>query len=130
MLPIIAVVIVILFIAASLAVDIARMHVTRSELRTATDAAARAASEALGREQNTQAAIDAAIAIAGRHRVAGKDLTIEASDVTLGSSFSESQTSSRFRPRWLPVPIAISLWFWTFQVRWRVRGSLRPLAMR
>ncbi len=86
MLPIIAVVIVILFIAASLAVDIARMHVTRSELRTATDAAARAASESLAREQDPQAAIDAAIAIAARHRVAGSDLTIEPSDVVLGSS--------------------------------------------
>lgn len=86
MLPIIAVVMIFLFIAASLGVDIARMHVTRSELRTATDAAARAAVEALGREQNAEAAIDAAVAIANMNRVAGIDLTIERSDVILGTA--------------------------------------------
>ena len=42
MLPLVAVVLIILFVSACLAIDIARIHVTRSELRTATDAAARA----------------------------------------------------------------------------------------
>lgn len=96
MLPIIAVVIVILFVAASLSIDIARMHVTRSELRTATDAAARAAVEALSREQNTQAAIDAALATAKQNRVAGIDLTIEASDVVIGSSQLQGDGSFAF----------------------------------
>jgi hypothetical protein len=41
MLPLIAVTMVILFVAAVLAIDIARIHVTKAELRTATDAAAR-----------------------------------------------------------------------------------------
>ncbi len=36
MLPLLAVVMVILFVAAALSIDIARIHVTRSELRTAT----------------------------------------------------------------------------------------------
>ncbi len=64
MLPLLAVVLVILFVAAALSIDIARIHVTRSELRTATDAAARAGVEALGREQSTAAATDAAMAMA------------------------------------------------------------------
>ena len=72
------------------------MHVTRSELRTATDAAARAAVEALGREQSTQAAIDAALEIANRHRVAGVNLTIEPSDVIIGSSVLQNDGSFAF----------------------------------
>ena len=58
MLPFIAVAIIILFVACAIGIDIARMHVTRSELRTATDAAARAAMEALSREQNQQSAVE------------------------------------------------------------------------
>ena len=50
-LPLVAVAIVLLFVVAVFSVDIARIHVTRSELRTATDAAARAAVEALGRTE-------------------------------------------------------------------------------
>ena len=77
MLPMLAVVIVILFVAAALSVDIARIHVTRSELRTATDAAARAAVEALGREQSQAAAVAAALAIADANEVAGERLTLD-----------------------------------------------------
>lgn len=96
MLPILAVVIIILFIAVSLGVDIARMHVTRSELRTATDAAARAGVEALGRLQNRQAAIDAAIAAANANVVAGKNLTITAGDIQLGTSFENNDGTFGF----------------------------------
>ena len=96
MLPMLGVVMVILFIAATFAVDIARMHLTRSELRTASDAAARAAVEALGRTQNRQAGIDAAIAIAGRNQVAGKPLTITASDVSVGTARKQNDGSLAF----------------------------------
>ena len=47
MLPYVAVVMIVLFVAATFAIDIASIHVARSELRTATDAAAKAAVEAL-----------------------------------------------------------------------------------
>ncbi|WP_162273925.1 vWA domain-containing protein [Mariniblastus fucicola] len=102
MLPMVAVVIVILFIAVSFAVDIARMHLTRSELRTATDAAARAAVESLGRVQNTQGATDAALAVAKRNIVAGSGLNLDANKIVFGNStqgsdgkfsFTESSTT-------------------------------------
>lgn len=84
MLPLIAVVMVILFVAAVLAIDIARIHVTRSELRTATDAAARAAVEALGREQSQAAAVSAALAIARENIVAGNGLDLDPSNIRFG----------------------------------------------
>jgi Mg-chelatase subunit ChlD len=86
MLPLIAVVIVILFVAAVLAIDIARIHVTRSELRTATDAAARAGVEALGREQSRSAAVDAALAVAQENMVAGKGLTLDPDNILFGTA--------------------------------------------
>ncbi len=82
----VAVVIVLMFVACAFAVDIARMHLTRSELRTATDAAARAAVESLGRVQNTQQATDAAIAIGKRNLVAGTGLTLDANDIVFGNA--------------------------------------------
>ncbi len=85
MLVMVAVTIVILFIAAAFAIDIAWMHATRAELRTATDAAARAASESLGRFQDTEAAIAAAQALARANMVAGKPLEIERADVIFGA---------------------------------------------
>ena len=86
MLPMLAVCIIILFIACAFAVDIARMHLTRSELRTATDAAARAAVEALGRVQNTAEATDAALAVARLNIVAGSGLTLEADNIVFGTA--------------------------------------------
>ena len=86
MLPMVAVVIIILFIACAFAVDIARMHLTRSELRTSTDAAARAAVEALGRVQNTGEATDAALAIARLNIVAGSPLTLEPENIVFGTA--------------------------------------------
>lgn len=86
MLPFIAIVIVILFITAAFAIDIARIHVTRSELRTATDAAAKAGVEALGREQSTNAATDAALAIARENIVAGEGFLLDPNNVIFGSS--------------------------------------------
>jgi Mg-chelatase subunit ChlD len=102
MLPMVGVTLIILFVAVSFAVDIARMHLTRSELRTSTDAAARAAVETLSRAQNTQEAVDVALAIANRNTVAGQGLTLEAKNIVFGSAsqgpdgkftFSESTTN-------------------------------------
>jgi Mg-chelatase subunit ChlD len=86
MLPYVAMVIVVLFIAAVFAIDIARIHVVRSELRTATDAAAKAAVEALGREQSTAAAIDAALRVAEENVVAGVGLQLDPSNIVFGTS--------------------------------------------
>ena len=98
MLVMIGVVFVILFISAAFAIDIARMHVTRSELRTATDAAAKAAVEALGREQSVAAATDAALAIAQRNIVAGNGLDLRESDIVFGGAVSQPDGSFDFDP--------------------------------
>jgi len=86
MLPFIAVVIVILFVTAAFAIDVARIHVTRSELRTATDAAAKAGVEALGREQSTAAAVDAALAVARENIVAGQGMLLDPNQIVFGTS--------------------------------------------
>ena len=91
MLPLLSVTIVILFVACVLAIDIARIHVTRSELRTATDAAARAGVEALGREQNVQAAIDAALAVAQQNVVAGNGLTLSPDNILFGKAVRNNE---------------------------------------
>jgi hypothetical protein len=96
MLPLIAVSMVILFVAAVLAIDIARIHVTRSELRTATDAAARAGVEALGREQSQSAATAAAIAVAEANLVAGNGLTLNPNDILFGTSSQKADGSFSF----------------------------------
>ena len=96
MLPMIAVCLVVLFCSVVIAVDIARMHVTRAELRTATDAAARAGAESLGRQQNTNAAIDAAIRVARLNVVAQKPLTLARNQVVLGRSILKKGQTNRF----------------------------------
>jgi len=58
MLLFVAVLMVFIFVAVTIGVDVARMHLTRAELQAATDASARAGVEALGRTQNEQAGID------------------------------------------------------------------------
>lgn len=85
MLVLVAVVIVILLVGAVFSVDVAYMHMVRAELRSATDAAARAGAEALTRTQDPDAARAAAIAVAEQNSVAGDGLTLSASDVEIGS---------------------------------------------
>ncbi|MFT7631442.1 MAG: Ca-activated chloride channel family protein [Mariniblastus sp.] len=96
MLPLIAVTITILFVAAVLSIDIARIHVARSELRTATDAAARAGVEALGREQSQEAGFQAAIDIASKNKVSGSGLVLERSDILFGTAIQANDRSYQF----------------------------------
>lgn len=81
----VAIVLVILLVGAVFSVDVAYMHMVRAELRTATDAAARAGSEALARTQDEDSAVDAAVDIAARNEVAGNGLSIRSQDIQLGS---------------------------------------------
>lgn len=85
MLVLIAVTIIILLVGAVFSVDVAYMHMVRAELRTATDAAARAGSETLARTQDQDAAVASAIAVASQNLVAGDGLSLAAGDVVLGS---------------------------------------------
>lgn len=98
LLPLIAVCMVVLFVAVTISVDIARIQLTRAELRTATDAAARAGTEALSRTQNPAAARQAAIEIAARNRVAGQSLSLAASQIELGNSAPDGSGAFVFSP--------------------------------
>ncbi|MCA9126709.1 MAG: VWA domain-containing protein [Planctomycetales bacterium] len=84
MIIMVAIVLVILVVGAVFSVDVAYMHMIRAELRTATDAAARAGSETLARTQDPNQARLAAIDIASRNLVAGQGLTIPAGSVDVG----------------------------------------------
>ena len=85
MLPMIAVALVIIMIGVVFSIDIAFMHMVRAELRTATDAAARAGAETLARTQDESQAIDAAIQVAAMNRVSGSGLELARDQVVLGS---------------------------------------------
>jgi hypothetical protein len=86
MLVLFAVCLPILIIMIVFAVDIAFMQLTRTELRTATDAAARAGSRTLSLAQDANTAIAVTKAAAARNIVAGKQMALDDSDITLGRS--------------------------------------------
>jgi len=82
----VAILMVVFVAMAAFSVDAAYMLLVRTELRVATDAAARAGAEALSRLQDADAAVEAAIAAGARNDTAGSSLTLTSSDVILGSS--------------------------------------------
>ena len=84
MLPLVAVCMIILIVCAVFSIDIAYMHMVRAELRTATDAAARAGAETLNRTQDESLAIDAALAVAERNTVSGDGLILRRDQVVVG----------------------------------------------
>jgi uncharacterized protein YegL len=89
---------VVVFVGVAFAIDVAYMHATRAELRTATDAASRAGAEALGRTQNRQAAMEAAIETAARNMVAGKPLILRRSDIEFGKNRRAGSARFEFNP--------------------------------
>jgi len=95
-LPLIAVLLVFLFVSAVIGVDIARMHVVRSELRTATDAAARAAVEAIGRTESRSEAIQAALDIARLNPVGGEPLELIPENIVFGASVENADGTFSF----------------------------------
>ncbi|MBL8889023.1 MAG: VWA domain-containing protein [Planctomycetaceae bacterium] len=97
MLVLIVSAIIILLIAAAIGIDVAYMHVVRAELRTATDAAARAGVEALGRTQDVNAARQAAMNFAGQNTVAGVPLQLRASDIEIGSTVGGNNSKFSFQ---------------------------------
>jgi Ca-activated chloride channel homolog len=69
---------------AAMTVDYSYMQLVQSELRVATDAAAKAGAEALARTEDVDAAKAAAIQYAAANQVGGKPFTISTNDVELG----------------------------------------------
>ena len=95
MLVLIAVCLPLCVIMAAFAVDVAWMQLVRTELRTATDAAARAGAKELSLSQDTNAARDRAKQAARRNKVAGEPLLLADSDIQIGSS-TQPSAASRF----------------------------------
>lgn len=71
-------------VSAALTVDVAYMHLIRTELRVATDAAAQAGAEMLARTEDQAAALAEAKRFAERNTVAGAPLKIRDADVKFG----------------------------------------------
>jgi Flp pilus assembly protein TadG len=80
-------------IMAAFAVDVAWMQLVRTELRTATDAAARAAAKELSLSQSIDAARARAKEAAQRNRVAGDPLLLADADIEIGHGAQASATS-------------------------------------
>jgi Mg-chelatase subunit ChlD len=82
-------------IMAAFAVDVAWMQLVRTELRTATDSAARAGAKELSLAQNQSAARQRAKQAAARNDVAGSPLRLANSDILIGQS-KQATVTSRF----------------------------------
>ncbi len=86
MMVLIAICLPLLVIMAAIAVDVAWMQLARTELRTATDSAARAGAKELSLKQNVSAARSKAQAVAARNLVAGDPLLLANGDIQVGKS--------------------------------------------
>ncbi|MCC6508719.1 MAG: VWA domain-containing protein [Pirellulaceae bacterium] len=103
MLVIIAVMIMAFMMTVAFSVDVAYMHLVRSELRTATDAASKAASQALVRTSDRNAAIAAAQSIAREHTISGRPLELRASEVQFGHAEPNNSGMFDFTPGGTPT---------------------------
>ena len=92
MLVLLAIMMILFMVAAALAIDVASMHLARTELRTSTDAAAKAAAEALSRTQDPDRAIARGSEIAADNHVNGESLRLRPSDFLFGHSRPEHRT--------------------------------------
>ncbi len=93
MMVLIAVCLPLCIIMAALAINVAWMQLVRTELRTSTDAAARAGAKELSLAQSTTVARTAAKDAAKRNFVAGAPLLLADSDVEFGNSSQPTDTS-------------------------------------
>lgn len=86
MLVLVVVMIVAFLVTVAFSVDIAYMNLVKSELRTATDAAAKAASEALARTQDRSLAVSRGKAIGLQNNVANRPMEFADGDFLFGRS--------------------------------------------
>src|SRR5687768_12619772 len=95
MMVLIAICLPIFIMAAAFAVDVAYMQLTRTELRTATDAAARAGAKTLSLTQSASEARTAARQAARLNRVAGDALILRNGQIDVGRG-TQATENSRF----------------------------------
>lgn len=103
MLPMIALSFILIIIGVVFSIDIAYMHMVRAELRTATDAAARAGAETLARTQDESQAVAAAIRVAALNNVSGSGLQLSPDQVVLGSVSAGDDDRLVFEPGETPL---------------------------
>lgn len=94
-LALLAIMLPVIVIMAAFAVNIAYMELTRTELRAATDAAARAAGRTFAMTGNRNTAIEAGQEAARRNPVANKPLALADADFVFGQS-TRASTSVRY----------------------------------
>jgi Ca-activated chloride channel family protein len=96
MLPLVAICLPLCVIMAAFALNVAWMQLVRTELRTATDSAARAGAKSLSLNQSKSAAIADAKIAAKRNEVAGVGLLLADQDIEVGTS-TQATPTSRFQ---------------------------------
>ena len=95
MLVLICSMMIIFMVFVAFAIDIAHMHLAKTELRSATDVAAKAAAQELSRTQNVASAIRVGSEIAAANRVNNTPLGLSNADFTFGRSV-ENAVDGRF----------------------------------
>ncbi|MEZ6087534.1 MAG: VWA domain-containing protein [Pirellulaceae bacterium] len=95
MMVFVAMLMVAFMVTIAFSIDLAHMHLTRAQLRSATDAAAKAAAQKLSSTQDTAAAKQEAKDIAKLNIVAGKPMTLDDADIQFGHS-SEDPTTGKY----------------------------------
>jgi Flp pilus assembly protein TadG len=83
--------------------NVAYIQLTRTQLKIATDSAARSGGEALSRLQTRSAARDAAKSAAQQNLVAGQPLGLDDADIVFGNSTPNRDGSWTFRPNASPT---------------------------
>jgi len=95
MLVLIAAMLILFMIFVAFAIDVAHMHLAKAELRSATDAAAKAAAQELSRTQNIAQAIRVGADVAAANTVNNRPLLLSDRDFQFGRS-SENIVSGRY----------------------------------
>jgi Ca-activated chloride channel homolog len=99
----VALMIIVFLASVAFSVDVSYMQLTRTKLRSATDAAARAAGEGLSRQQDLDYARQAAKDIAAANHVAGEPLLLDDSDIVFGKSSQIASGAWAFTPNGQPI---------------------------
>ena len=103
MLVLIVVLLIAFMVTVAFTVDVAHMHLTRTELRTSTDAAAKAAAVELSITQDRNLAIARGQSIALQNSVAGDPLILDNGDFDFGNSSSTNSGKFVFDPTSFPT---------------------------
>lgn len=90
-------------VTVALSIDIAQMNLARTQLRTATDAAAKAAAQTLARTQDIDQAIASGQQLAQSNTVVGSPLLLNSSDFVFGRSERPNSGSFVFTASGNPV---------------------------